>query len=213
MEVNAAVFILLIESLVGISVALVLVLVVSMRRKKRRRHAIAQLVAQIKKQSEVRTSETGSFLQEIYQLEGGDLKKAVETIDKGEKLLFQKLIKSYLTDDAEIITAMDASVAELIDIYKALKPKVEEAEVMPETERKQLLDEIEALKKKSNSLEDELGITKTTMGNMIAEFGSMFGGGADHELANFEVVEKVGATAEDDTHIEIEENKDDVEIS
>ncbi len=198
-EVNAALFILLIESLVGICVALMLVLFVSARLRKRRRRAISQLVAQIKKQSEVRTSETGSFLQEIYQLEGDDLKKAVDLIDKGEKLLFQKLIKGYLTEDTGIITSIDASVAELIDIYKDLKPKVQEVEVMPEAERDSLMKQIEELKNSNAKLADELSITKTTMGNMVAEFGNMFGGGADHELANFEVVEKVEANSDQST--------------
>lgn len=195
-EVNAVVFILIAECLVVVSIALLVLLVVTMRRKKRRRAAVAQLVAQIKKQSEVRTIETGSFLQEIYQLEGEDLKKAVDSIDKGEKLLFQKLINTYLTDDLDIITSMDASVAELIDIYKELKPKVEEVDVVPESERESMLKQIEELAESNDSLKDELGITKSTMGNMIAEFGNMFGGGADHELANFEVVEKVGVKPE-----------------
>ncbi len=204
-EVNAALFILLIESLVGICVALMLVLFVSARRKKRKRRAITQLIAQIKKQSEVRTSETGSFLQEIYQLEGDDLKKAVELIDKGEKNLFQKLIKAYLTEDAEIITSIDASVAELIDIYKDLKPKIEKVEGMPDAERDSLMKQIEELQRNNDKLTGELGITKTTMGNMIAEFGNMFGGGADHELASFEVVEKVEAKSDQVT--------DEIEIS
>ncbi len=203
-EVNTALFVLLIECLVGISIALLLVIFMSVRRKKRRRRAILQLIAQIKKQSEIRTSETGSFLQNIYQLEGDDLKKAVNSIDKGEKNLFQTLIKGYLTEDTEIITSIDASVAELIDIYKGLKPKVEEVEVMPEAERESLLKKIEELQNSKDKLAEELGITKTTMGNMVAEFGNMFGGGADHELANFEVVEKVGANPEDQV--------DDVEI-
>lgn len=204
-EVNAALFILLIEFLVGACVVLLLVMFVSVRRKKRMRRAISQLIDQIKKQSEVRTGETGSFLQEIYQLEGDDLKKAVDLIDKGEKHLFQKLIKGYLTEDADIITSIDASVAELIDIYKNLKSKVEQVEVMPETERDSLRRQIEELRDSNDKLTDELGITKTTMGNMITEFGNMFGGGADHELSPFEVVEKVGANSEELT--------DDVEIS
>ncbi len=89
-EVNAALFILLIEFLVGVSIVLLLVLTLSARRKKRKHRAITQLIAQIKKQSEIRTSETGSILQEIYQLEGDDLKKAIELIDKGEKNLFHQ---------------------------------------------------------------------------------------------------------------------------
>ena len=196
MEINAALFILLIEGLVGLLVALILVLTLAARKRKRLRKAIAQLVAQIKKQSDVRTSETGSFLQDIYQLEDDDLKKAVDVIDKGEKHLFQKLINGYLTADPEIIASIDASVAELIDIYKDLKPKVEEVQVNDESELESLRNQVDELQTANKTLDEELNITKTTMGNMIAEFGNMFGGGADHELANFEVVEKVSESSD-----------------
>ena len=195
-EVSAALFILLIEGVIALALIIALMLILSAKRKKRRRTALAQLVAQIKKQSEVRTTETGSFLQDIYQLEGNDLKKAVEMIDKGEKHLFQVLINGYLTEDPEIITSIDATVAELIDIYKELKPKVEEVEIDDDSELETLRKQIEGLESTNQELREELSITKTTMGNMIAEFGNMFGGGAGHELDNLEVVEKVGVDAD-----------------
>lgn len=195
-EVSAAMFILLIESVVVLSVTLMFMLFLSARKNKQRRKAIAQLVAQIKKQSEVRISETGSFLQDIYQLEGDELKKAVELIDKGEKHLFQVLINGYLTEKPEIITSIDSSVAELIDIYKDLKPRVEEIQVNDESELQALQQQSEELRSINESLKDELRITNSTMSNMIAEFGNMFGGGTGHELDNLEVVEKVGVGSE-----------------
>lgn len=190
-EINAALFILIVEALAILLVVMVIIMVVAFRRRRKRHQAIAQLVMQIKKQSEVRTQETGSFLQEIYQLEDDELKKAVETIDKSEKVFFQKLIDSYLTYNPELITSMDASVAGLIDVYKEMKPKVQEVDKSAKVEREQLHQEVEKLRQENDKLKEELGITKTTMGNMISEFGSMFGGGADHELANYEVMEKV----------------------
>jgi len=190
-EVNLALFILLIESLVVVSIVLVLVLVLAMRKRRRKRAAIAQLVSQIKKQSELRTQETGSFLQEIYQLEDDELVKAVNTIDKSEKQLFQKLVDSYLHDDPEIIITIDAAVAGMIDTYKELKPKEAEIDTSFADEREALHEQVKQLEESNEKLKEELGITKTTMSNMISEFGNMFGGGADHELANYEVVEKV----------------------
>lgn len=197
-EISPAILILLIEFLVVISIALVIVVFYGLRRRRQGRMAVAQLASQIKKQSQVRTGETGSFLKDIYQLEGDDLKEAVESIDKGEKALFQQLINSYLTEDVKIITSMDASVAELIDIYKELKPKIESAENMPDAERDEFIRKIEELNTINERLKVELDSTKITMGNMIAEFGNMFGGGSDHELASFEVAEKVGVKVDDD---------------
>ena len=59
----------------------------------------------------------------------------------------------------------------------------------------QLSQETEKLKQENEKLKGELEDTKTTMNNMVGEFGSMFGGGADHEMAKHEVVEKVEGQA------------------
>ena len=56
---------------------------------------------------------------------------------------------------------------------------------------------IEELTESKIKLKEELATTNATMGNMIAEFGNMFGGGADHELAKYEVAKKVGVKSED----------------
>lgn len=194
-EINAAVLILIVEILAILLAILTIFMVVSKRRRGKKHQAIAQLVKQIKKQSQIRTKETGSFLQDIYQLEDEDLKKAVQSIDKSEKEFFQKLIDSYLTNSPESVTSMDASVAGLIDVYKELKPKEREVDVSSIDEMEQLSLEVEKLRQENEKLKGELETTKTTMDNMVGEFGSMFGGGADHELDSSEVVEKVEGKA------------------
>jgi hypothetical protein len=157
------------------------------KRKNRDRVAAVKLVEQLKKQSQTRLEATGSFLSEKYLFEGDELKKAIKAIDREEKKYFQKLIDVYLKRDAEAFTSMDASLAELIDTYKSLTPAIPEVEsTSPEQ-----LQELESLRDLNAKLEEELKVTKKTMGNMIAEFGNMFGGGHEHELAKHEVMEKV----------------------
>jgi len=190
-EVNAAIFILLIEALILALVSFTAVIFFVIKKRTRKRKAIALLVSQIKKQSELRLNETGSFLEEIYQLSDEDLAKAVKSIDKSEKQFFQKLIDSYLTEDTAVISSMDASVAGMIDTYKELKPKLPEVDNSIAEERDDLLEKIQKLEESNEKLNEELGITKTTMSNMISEFGNMFSGGSDHEMASFEVVDKL----------------------
>jgi hypothetical protein len=172
------------------------------RRNGKKRKAVAQLVKQVKKQSEVRMQETGSFLQDIYQLEDEDLKEAVQAIDKSEKVFYQKLINSYLSNDPDLVTSMDASVAGLIDVYKDLKPKAQEVDTSSEEEMEQLSEEVEKLRQENEKLKAEVEGTKTAMDNMVGEFGNMFGGGSDHEMAKHEVVEKFegqAVTQDDET--------------
>ena len=190
-EVNAAIFILLIEVLILTLIIFATVMFFVIKKRRRKRAAIALLVSQIKKQSDLRLQETGSFLKDIYQLDDEDLAKAVKSIDKSEKQLFKKLIDSYLTEDPALVSSMDASVAGMIDTYKELKPKQPEVDNSVVEERDALIQQIQSLEETIEKLKEELSITKTTMSNMIGEFGNMFGGGADHELDSNEVAEKV----------------------
>jgi len=191
-EISVLLFSLFIEGFFILLVILLVWVFLVFRKKKRERRAVGKLVDQLKQQSHTRIEVTGSFLHEKYRFEGDELKKTVKAIDKSEKEFFQKLIKVYLKRDAESLISMDASVAELVDIYKSLSPIMPEAVASEETEEiKQKQVEIENLKESNAKLEEELGITKTTMANMIGEFGNMFGGGSDHELAKDDVIEKV----------------------
>ncbi len=201
-QINAAVFILIVEILAILAAILTFLVVVLKRRNGKKRKAVAQLVKQVKKQSEVRMQETGSFLQDIYQLEDEDLKEAVQSIDKSEKVFYQKLVNSYLSNDPDLVTSMDASVAGLIDVYKDLKPKAQEVDTSSEEEMELLSEEAEKLRQENEKLKAEVEDTKTAMDNMVGEFGNMFGGGSDHEMAKHEVVEKVegqGITKDDET--------------
>ena len=74
----------------------------------------------------------------------------------------------------------------MIDTYKSLDPIAPQAEGSSQAD----LQEIERLKEENARLSEELAITKKTMSEMVAEFGNMFGGGSDHEMAKFEVMEK-----------------------
>lgn len=194
-EVSVLLFTLISEGFIVLLVLLLLGSILTVKGKKRDKTAVRKLVDQIKKQSKARLDTTGSFLHEKYRLEGDALKKAVKSIDKAEKKFIQKMINVYLSRDAKGLASMDACVAELIDAYKSLSP------IIPDTADQQSAEsadteKLELLRNTNAKLTEELTITKQTMGSMISEFGSMFGGGQDHELAKHEVVDKVNEAKE-----------------
>ncbi len=189
-EISLLEFSLLIEGFVLTLVVLVVWSILAIKRRRRDRNAARKLFEQIKHQSQTRLQTTGSFLSEKYRFEGDELDKAVKSIDQAEKRFIQKIIQVYLQRDAKEFTVIDAALAELIDAYKSLSP------VMPDAKTRADLDsgalgELAELREMNTRLQEELSITKETMGNMISEFGNMFGGGHDHELAKHEVVEKM----------------------
>ena len=194
MQLSTIVFSLLVELLVVLSVVLGVWVFVSLKRSNKDRSAASKLVEQIRHQSELRLKETGSFLEEKYQFEGNELAKAIQSIDKAEKKFMQKVINMYLNREAHELEVMDASMAELIEAYKELTPVGADQQIVAEVEageEQEVLAELESLRNSNQQLTEELAITKQTMGNMIAEFGNMFGGGQESSLEKEEVLEKV----------------------
>ena len=187
-EISLMLLALLIEGLVVAVVLLIVMTVIGLRRNSRDRHAVETLIEQVRHQSQTRMETTGSFLSEKYSFEGDELDKAVKAIDKSEKKFMQSFANVYLKRDSEKLVSLDASLAELIDVYKSLSPATPPAESVVDDDT---IAELEELRVLNAGLKEELNITKETMANMISEFGNMFGGGSNHELGKHEVIEKV----------------------
>ncbi len=203
-EVSTVLFSLIVEGFIALLVVVIVLTILFFKHKRRDRDAITKLVDQIKQQSKIRLEKTGSFLIEKYRFEGNDLEKAVKAIDKAEKKFMQRIINVYLKRDSDSFVSIDAWVAELIETYKELSPVMPDAEMLAEMVAEQssaggedLTEELEALQKTNEKLAEELSITKETMGNMIAEFGNMFGGGKEHELEDGQVITKVVETIDE----------------
>lgn len=210
-EVSALVITLISEAIVALLIIVSVGIFIGTKRKRKDRKAAMKLVTQIKKQSQTRLQQTGSFLSEKYSFDGDELKKAVKAIDTSEKKFMQKVINMYLKRDAKSLAAMDASVAELIDTYKSLSPIMPAADEQPSAQSPDA-EELERLYESNARLTQELAKAKEAMNNMTAEFGNMFGGGQDHELAKHEVMDKVvekKPEEDDDMGIEIDEATDD----
>jgi len=205
-EVPVVLFSLLVEGFVALLIVISVYVFILKKQKNKETEAIKKLVEQIKVQSDIRMQKTGSFLSEKYRFEGDELDKAVKTIDQSEKKFMQKLVNVYHKRDIDGLLVMDACVAELIESFKELSPVMPDSKILAEMatgeneQTETVQEEIADLKRLNENLTEELTITKKTMGNMIAEFGNMFGGGKEHELENKKVIEKVieasGNTAE-----------------
>ena len=196
-EVSALLFSLLIEGLVALLVVLLVGVFVLIKRKRKDTAAAKQLVDQIKHQSDARIKQMGAYLTEKYQLEGEELSEAIKLIDKSEKRFFQRLINMYLKRDSESVKSIDAWLAELVETYKSFQP----AQPDEPKETGVSMEEFQQLQQTNENLRQELEITKDTMGNMIAEFGNMFGGGSDTKLPDEEVIGKVIKYSDDDEPI------------
>jgi hypothetical protein len=210
-QLSTVVFSLLLELVFILLVVLGLWTFLSLKRSKKDRAAATKLVEQVRHQSDLRLKETGSFLEQKYQFEGNGLDKAIKSIDKAEKKFIQKIINMYLKRESHELEVMDAGMAELIEAYKELTPTPGSGEIVAETDEAlpdDLTVEVESLREANQKLTEELAITKKTMGNMIAEFGNMFGGGQDSSLETEEVLEKVSVVPDEEEELVIAEATD-----
>lgn len=193
LEVNAIYFILLVEGFVLSLVLLLVWLLLTLIRRRRKRKGIAELAAAIKGRSASRRQQTESFLQVVYQLEGEDLRGTVADIDKHETDFFQHLLESLSRGGRAQINTLDMSLDKLIKSYKCLQPRVE----VPPLEEPEVVQEITTLRGENEMLRSDLSVAQNKLGDLITEFGEIFGGGKDHQLTLQEVMDKVDAMKAD----------------
>jgi hypothetical protein len=193
LEVNAIYFILLVEGFVLSLVLLLVWLLLTLIRRRRKRKGIAELAAAIKGRSASRRQQTESFLQVVYQLEGEDLRGTVADIDKHETDFFLHLVESLSRGGRAQINTLDMSLDKLIKSYKCLQPRVE----VPHLEEPEVVQEITKLRGENEMLRSDLCVAQNKLGDLITEFGEIFGGGKDHQLTLQEVMDKVDAMKAD----------------
>ena len=89
---------------------------------------------------------------------------------------------------ADRFNALDASLEDLIKSYKCMQPRVE---VDSQETTEEIRQKINHLRGENESLRDELATANGKLGDLISEFGEIFGGGKEHQLTLQEVIDKV----------------------
>jgi len=162
--------------LVSILVSLGLV-VTGLIRKRNERQAIARLVGRIKEDETRRREETHSLMASNFGLEGEALNTIVNKISREEKRLYQALINLFLKRDLHLLEVLHVECEGMTEPYRTIELSI------PDTDQddleSDLSSEVVMLKEENERLTTELGVTMETMGTMLKEYASMYGGGAD----------------------------------
>ncbi len=189
LEVNAIYFVLLAEGFALLALILIGWIAIALLRLRGKRRAIADLAARIDKHAAERSTSTEAFLQAVYGLENEDLQAAVKNIAQREDEFYQLLLLALKRGKQAQIGALDGALERLIESYKCLQPRVDETP----PEALETAEEIVTLRGENEKLRCELSLAKNKMSALVSEFGNMFGGGKDHELALEEIKDKVAA--------------------
>ncbi len=172
-QVSALVFTLLAEGTAVLSIILIVWIVLTIRKKGKDKAAAKKLVKHIKKQANDRTEGIKSFLSSVGH-EGEELLINAKKIDRLERDFFTQLVRLYIKRDAEVLESIDELFDRVLIGYKTAVP--EQLGRSSETEEKDQA-KIDSLTQEKEALILELQITKTTMGNMMKEFNTVFNGG------------------------------------
>jgi hypothetical protein len=189
-DVNSLTLILLAEACVILLITLLVVVWLQIKSKNKHRKAVVQLVSQIKIRSKTRVEETEAFLRLAYGLSDTELSVTSKTIDLQERLFLQKMVDVLIKSDADQITSLDASIIDLIDVYKSLKPTLVESITKEGTENSS--DDLEMLRAENATLTEELKTMREKMMRIQSEFGGMFAGLKADSADSSNGVDKVG---------------------
>jgi len=187
-EVNAIYFILLAEGFVLLLIILLLWVLITLVSRRRKRMELARYASTIKKRAPQRGERNQSFIGAVYQLDDEDMRVALAEINKCEAEFLQDLMNILYRVSADRFNALDGSLEGLIKSYKCMQPRVE---VDSQETTKEIQQKINHLRGENDSLRDELSTANGKLGDLITEFGEIFGGGQDHQLTLQEVINKV----------------------
>lgn len=187
-EVNAIYFILLAEGFVLLLIILLIWVLITLVSRRRKRMELARFASAIKKRASQRSERNQAFLSAVYQLEDEDMRVALAEIDKCETEFLQDLMNSLNRVSSDRFNALDASLEGLIKSYKCMQPRIE-AESQEATE--DIQQKMNHLRGENETLRDELSTANSKLGDLVAEFGEIFGGGKDHQLTLQDVINKV----------------------
>jgi hypothetical protein len=178
-EISQFTLALLLEALLGLSLVSGLLVFFNFRRKSQIRKAARHLVERIEQDKAKRSKRLSDLLTEGYGYEQSECDQVVHDIVQSEMRLYQNMVNSYLNQDVVAFQQTDVDVENLVLAYQGLR--VPEAGSVPAQAPAAASsgdsEEFTRLKEENERLSEELHVTMDTMGRMLNEYSTMFGGG------------------------------------
>ena len=161
--------------------------VAGINRKRNERKSVARLIGRINQDKERRRAETHSLMQENFGFKGEELESIVNRISREEIRLYQGLINLFCKRDLHMLEVLHVECEGVTEPYRTLElPKPDSG---PNDVESDLAAEVEMLKEENERLSTELGVTMDTMGKMLSEYASMYGGGAEGQIDKAKMME------------------------
>jgi hypothetical protein len=161
-------------------------------RKRKERQAVKKLIVRIKEDEKRRRDETRTLMEEKFGFKGESLDNIVNQVVREEKRLYQTLINLFLNRNLSQLEVLHVECEGVTEPYRSLEistSSVEESEGDGEAVVSDLSVELDMLREENERLTTELGVTMDTMGKMLSEYASMYGGGSGEAIDKAKMIE------------------------
>ncbi len=164
------------EAFLLIVLALGILLISRASQRRRDRKAAMHLVGVIKKNEAQRLEQTKEVLSRRFGLGGEVLEKTTHAMIKAEKLLYQRIINTYVKRDVTSLREMNIDVEANTEPFRNLEDPAGSAPSanLGDITGNEQDGNADALRAENQTLKQELQITMETMSRMLGEYSSMF---------------------------------------
>lgn len=182
MQVDSLTFILISELSVGLLVAIVIVLVWTLRRKNREQAAVQNFIERLKETEDERIDALKQRLKASTRASEEQLAYALEEFSLQEKTLYKQVIEVFLHRNLDSVFSIDTRVKAITEPFCKLlsdSKGVDESVLQDLRKARQLLEEqtnrTKQLRFEANQLAEQLNSALETLDEVSSEYSKMFG--------------------------------------
>lgn len=182
MQVDSLTFILISELSVGLLVAIIIVLVWTLRRKNREQAAAQNFIERLKETEDERIDELKQRLKASTRASEEQLAYALEEFSLQEKTLYKQIIEVFLRRNLDSVLSIDTRVKAITEPFCKLlsdSKGVDESVLHDLRKARQLLEEqtnrTKQLRFETNQLAEQLNSALETLDEVSSEYSKMFG--------------------------------------
>jgi MFS superfamily sulfate permease-like transporter len=182
MQVDSLTFILISELSVGLLVAIVIVLVWTLRRKNREQAAVQNFIERLKETEDERIDALKQRLKASTRASEEQLAQTLEEFSLQEKTLYKQVIEVFLHRNLDSVFSIDTRVKAITEPFCKLlsdSKGVDESVLHDLRKARQLLEEqtnrTKQLRFEANQLAEQLNSALETLDEVSSEYSKMFG--------------------------------------
>lgn len=183
-QLDSLVLVFMVEAIAGLALLVLVHWIFSYRKKLTERGAAIVLIDKLNQNEQSRNQTLTGILNEADETAPGSLQELVMEISQGERDLYQRIIKMFISRDSKLLTEIDHNIRALTEPYCKFIAEVANLQKVDSS----LNDEIESANAEIDRLKaqydrscEQLRMALETMDQVSSEYTKIFGGSKSAE--------------------------------